>query len=366
MLILNNDEIESLLSIENCLPLLEKAYKEHAEGRAVNRPRTDLYLPSSSASTVYVFKSMEAGLLDSRVVALRLNSDVIRWEKRGERTIKEKIPLAPGGKWVGLILLFSTETGEPLSIFPDGVIQRLRVGASSGLAARHLAREDAATVGIFGSGWQAGGHLLAMCSVRKIEKVMVYSPTKARREGFAKEMERTVGVQVEPVGRPEDAASKADILVAATNAITRVVSAEWLRPGMHLTCVKDSELGEETIRAADRLVIHTRKHAPENYIAGLGDEKVEAHDPINFLRRGEGPPPLPPPVPFWLTAPELKDVVAGNVPGRESSNETTCFINNIGLGIQFAALGGAVYREAKSRGIGREIPTDWFLESVHP
>jgi ornithine cyclodeaminase/alanine dehydrogenase-like protein (mu-crystallin family) len=365
MLILNNDEIESLLSMDACLRILEKAYKELAEGRAVNRPRTDLYLPSPKATSVYVFKSMEAGLLDSRIVALRLNSDVIRWEERGGKTIKKKIPAAPGGKWVGLILLFSAETGEPLAIFPDGVIQRLRVGASSGLAARYLARQDASILGIFGAGWQAGGHVLAMCGVRKIKKVLVYSPTKANREAFAKEMEGKVKVQVDPVSRPEDVARNADFLVAATNAITKVIPAGWLRPGVHVTCVKDCELGEETIRRADRLVIHTRKHAPENYIAGLGDEKIEAHDPLDFLRIRDIPPEAPRP-PSWLTAPELKDVIAGKVPGRESPDEITCFVNNIGLGIQFAALGGAVYREADSKGIGRDIPTDWFLESVHP
>ncbi|MGH7773986.1 MAG: ornithine cyclodeaminase family protein [Candidatus Binatia bacterium] len=366
MLILNNDEIESLLSVELSLRHLEKAYKEWAEGKAINRPRTDLYLPSTAARGVYVFKSMEAGLLDPPVAALRLNSDIIRWEERGARTVKDKIPLAQGGKWVGLILLFSAETGEPLAIFPDGVIQRWRVGGTSALAASHLAREDASVLAIFGSGWQASAHVPMMCGVRRIKKVQVYSPTEANREAFAEEMEKKVRVHVEAVDRPEEAAAGADILVAATNAITRVISPEWVRPGMHFTCVKDCELGEETMRKADRLIIHRRKFAPENYIAGFGDEEVEMHDPLDFLKRGEGPPPSAPPAPFWVTAPELKDVIGGKVSGRTSADEITCFVNNIGLGLQFAALGGAVYAEARSKGIGREIPTDWFLESVHP
>ena len=367
MLILNNDEIESLLSVELSLRHLEKAYKEWAEGKAINRPRTDLYLPSTPASGVYVFKSMEAGLLDPPVAALRLNSDVIHWEEKEGRTIKEKIPKAPGGKWVGLILLFSAETGEPLAIFPDGVIQRTRVAGTSALAARYMAREDAQVLGIFGSGWQAGAHVPAMCAVRNIKKIKVYSPTQANREAFAEEMEKKVRVYVEAVDRPEEVAAGADILVAATNAITRVISPEWVRQGMHFTCVKDCELGEETIRKADRLAIHIRKFAPENYIAGLGDEKVEAHDPLEFLKkRVGGPPPSRPNAPFWVASPELKDLVAGKIPGRSSADEITCFINNIGIGLQFAALGGAIYAEAKTKGVGREIPTDWFLESVHP
>lgn len=363
---MNNDEIESLLSVELSLRHLEKAYKEWAEGRAINRPRTDLYLPSARATGVYVFKSMEAGLLDPPVAALRLNSDVIQWQDRGGRTIKDKIPNTPGGKWVGLILLFSAATGEPLAIFPDGVIQRVRVAGTSALAARHLARPDAKILGIFGSGWQAGAHLPAMCAVREIRQIKIYSPTKANRDTFAEEMEKKVRVHVEAVESPEEVAASTDILVAATNAITRVIEPEWIRPGMHFTCVKDCELGEETIRKADRLVIHSRKFAPENYIAGLGDEKVEAHDPLEFLKKSVERAPSRPKAPFWVASPELKDVIAAKVPGRRSGDEITCFINNIGIGLQFAALGAAVYSEAKAKGIGREIPTDWFLESVHP
>ncbi|MBI3939806.1 MAG: ornithine cyclodeaminase family protein [Acidobacteria bacterium] len=351
--------------MKTCLACLEKAYKELAERRAVNRPRTDLYIPSPESPDVYVFKSMEAGLLDSRMVALRLNSDIIRWREREGKTVKEKIPAARG-KWVGLILLFSTQNGEPLAIFPDGVVQRMRVAASSALAARYLARGGAQTLGILGSGWQAGAHVPAMCAVRKIAEVYVYSPTQANREDFAQQMERKLGVRTRPVARPEDAAYPADILVAATNSLSRVILPEWLKPGIHVTCVKDSELGETTIRKADRVIIHSRKFLPENYILGFGDEKIEAQDPINLLRSEDKSAPAAVKPPFWLAEPELKDLLTDKVSGRRSEEEVTCFINNVGLGIQFAALGSAVYKEATSKGIGREIPTDWFLESVHP
>lgn len=308
MLILNNEEIDSLFSVEIALRSLEKAYKEQAEGRAINRPRTDLYLP---------------------------------------------------GKREG------AETGEPLAIFPDGVVQRMRVAGTSALAAREMARQNASVLGIFGSGWQAGAHVPAFCAVRKFKQVKVYSPTRVNRESFTAEMTTKVGVPVIPVERPEEMAD-ADVLAAAANAITRVVHPDWVKPGIHITCVKDCELGNETIRKADRVVIHARKFAPENYIVGFGDEKIEAHDPIDFLKGERGSRDQVPKAPFWVTAPELKEVMGGKIPGRTAPEEITCFINNIGLGIQFAALGAAVYREARSRGVGREIPTDWFLESVHP
>ncbi len=366
MLILNNDEIEELLSMDTCLEVLNKAYQQLADGHAVNRPRTDLYLPFPETSGVYAFKSMEAGLFDPKVVALRLNSDVIRWEDRGDRVVKDKIPKAPGGKWVGLVLLFSAETGEPLAIFPDGVIQAYRVAASSAVAARYMAQEDVSCLGMLGSGWQARAHVEAFCKVRSFEKVLVFSPTQANRESFAEEMAAKVDVPVEPCADAAAVAGQSQVLVAATNAITRVIPPEWVRPGLHFTCVKPSELGDETVARADRVVLHTRKAAPENYIAGMGDERVVAHDPLEFLNAADKDAVERPKEPPWVDAPELKDVVSGRVAGRASPEESTCFINTIGLGLQFAAVGGAVYADARAKGVGREIPTEWFLESVHP
>jgi len=128
----------------------------------------------------------------------------------------------------------------------------------------------------------------------------------------------------------------------------------------------ECELGEETLHKFNRLVIHTRKWAPDNYITGFNDEKVEAHDPIDLLTEGGKASSIASKQPFWLGAPELKDVVAGKVPGRQTPAEITCFNNNIGLGIQFAALGKVIFDDAKAKGLGREVPTDWFLETVHP
>ncbi len=365
MLILSNEEIESLLTVDLTLASLRQAYVGQAQGTAVNRPRSDLYMPGVHEGSVYAFKTMEGGLVESKIVALRLNSDVIRWQERDNRVVKEKLPAAPGKKWVGLIQLFSAETGEPLAMFPDGVIQRMRVAATSALAANEMARPDASVMAIFGSGWQAGAHVPAFCSVRKLRKINAYSPTPANRTKFAREMENLAGVPVEPMASAAEAARDADILVAATNAITRVIEPEWMKPGVHATCVKDCELGEETIRRATRVVIHARNFAPENYIAGFGDEKIAAHDPVDFIR-GAKTSAESDTAPFWAGAPDLKEVMGGREPGRKSADEVTCFVNNIGLGIQFAAVGGAIYAAAKANGVGREVPTDWFLESVHP
>jgi alanine dehydrogenase len=367
MLILSNEDIDSFLTINACINALEGAYRSWEKGTAINRPRTDLVMPSATESGVYAFKSMEAGLYDPPIVAMRINSDIIRWNRQGSRVVKTKIPSAPGDKYVGLVMLFSTTTGEPLAIFPDGVVQRMRVASSSALAARYLAREDASTLALFGSGWQAGSHLPAMCAVRPIKRVNVFSPTRANREAFVKEVQPKVEAEVRAVETPEEAINDADIIAATTNSLTQVVSADWVKPGLHLTCVRVPELGDETIRRIDRLVIHARQHAPKNYIAGFGEEGIEAHDAIDVI--GKGPArahEVKVEHPFWLSAPDLKDLVTGKAQGRANALESTCFLNNIGIGLQFAAVGAAVLQQARANGAGREIPTDWFLESVHP
>ena len=367
MIILSNEEIESFLSIKTCIDALEKAYASWDKGTAINRPRTDLVMPSATEAGVYAFKSMEAGLYDPPIVAMRINSDIIRWNQQGNRTIKTKIPAAPGDKYVGLVMLFSTITGEPLAMFPDGVVQRMRVASSSALAARYLAREDSSTMALFGSGWQAGSHVPAMCAVRPLKRINVFSPTKVNREAFVKEMQAKVAAEVRAVNSPEEAIQGADIIAATTNSLSRVVSADWVTPGLHLTCVRVPELGEDTIRKVDRLVIHAHQHAPKNYVAGYGEEGIAAHDAIDIIKKGPAHAhEVDVEHPFWLSAPDLKDLVTGKAEGRANPQESTCFLNNIGIGLQFAAVGAALYSEAKARGIGRELPTDWFLESVHP
>lgn len=363
-LVLSNEEIAELLTMEDCLEALEAAYRDEAAGRAINRPRTDVYAASGVQDSYYVFKTME-GMVPARgVVALRLNSDVIRWTDREGKVRKDKLPLAAGNRWVGLVLVFSVRTGELLGIFPDGVVQKMRVGATNGLGAKYMARADCARVALYGSGWQAGAQLEALCRVRPIRSAAVYSPTRSHRETFAREMSERLGLEVTPADSAAAAARGADILGAATNSVTPVVEPEWLAPGAHVTCVKESELGGKVLARCDRIAVHSRRGAPLNYIMGRGEDPVAAHDPLEVLRGGTlreeaagGPA---------AGAAALEDLVAGKETGRGGPREVTCFINNIGLGIQFAALGAAVLEKARRAGVGRDLPGEWFSESVHP
>jgi ornithine cyclodeaminase/alanine dehydrogenase-like protein (mu-crystallin family) len=372
-LLLSNEEIESIVEMPACIDALERAYGELAARRAVNRPRSDVFGPHPAQNAYFLFKTFEGLLPSDGVVALRINSNIKTWTRHGERLQRDKLPLA-GGRWVGLVMLFSTETGEPLAIFPDGVVQRMRVGGTNALGSRYLAREDASVYGLLGSGWQAGAQLMGMAAIRPLREIRVFSRDADRRQAFASEFSSRLGIDVRAVDTARAAVEGADIVGTATNAIGPLVDSAWLSPGVHLTCVKRSELGDELLASCDRVVVHQRDEEPLNYLVGAGDRGFPAHDPVHLLemmKRGEPIPDEeierarlahPPSAPDVV---ELADLVSGRAPGRQSAQERTAFVNNTGLGLQFAAVGAAVYRRARELGVGRELPTEWFTEDVH-
>jgi alanine dehydrogenase len=355
-LILSNDDVEKLLTMRECIEVMEEAYIELAEGRGVSRTRSDCFTPTARPDALYSLKSMDGVVPKLGVGAVRINSDIITWPKRGNNMRREKVPAAPNNRYVGLVLLFSVESGEPLAILPDGVMQRMRVGAANGLGIKYLARRNAKTVGILGSGWQAGAQLMAACAVRDIETIRCFSPNPENCRAFAAAMSALLGTKVEPVDQPEAAIAGTDIVMCATNSIDHVFFERWIEPGMHLSSIKRPEIEVRAIQRAERVVIHCNDAAPihvaadgvviEETVAGRGWQLAQEID--------------------FKTLPTLPQLIVGRVEGRKSDADVTCFINNIGLGYQFAAAGSVVYRKAKESGLGHEVPTDWFTEDVHP
>jgi alanine dehydrogenase len=353
-LILSNADVEKLLTMPECIEALEESYVELIEGRGVNRTRSDCITPTSNPDAIYGLKSMDGVIPKFGIGAIRINSDIVTFPKKGNNVVREKVPAA-NGRYVGLVLLFSSENGEPLAILPDGVMQRMRVGAANGLGVKYLARSNAATVGILGCGWQAGAQLMAACAVRKITLVRCFSPTKERREAFAKEMSALLGVEVAAVDQPETAIAGADIAMCASNSLDPIFFERWIEPGMHLSSIKLPEIELSAIKRADRLVLHVHEQKPIHVttrdlaLAKEANEHGWSARGIDFDR-----------------LPTVPDLITGRAQGRQSDREVTCFLNNIGLGYQFAAAGAVVYRKAKESGLGHELPTEWFTEDVHP
>lgn len=356
-LILSNDDVERLLGMPACVSALEDGYRELAQGRAVTRTRSDTLAPIDGAEALYGLKSMDGVAPHLGVGAVRINSDVLTWPRVGNSMRREKIPAAPGGRWVGLVLLFSSVTGEPLAIMPDGVMQRIRVGACNGLGIKYLARSNARTIGILGSGWQAGTQLSAACVVRDIAEIRCFSPNRDNRERFAREMTEQLNVPVHAVDSPEAAVLESDIVMCASNTVDNIYFEKWLRPGQHISSIKRPEIESAALKRADRIVVHTHDSKPihmttrdlvipENEDEGKGWRNAAE---INFD-----------------ALPTLPQLIVGETPGRQSASEITCFLNNLGLGYQFAVAGAVVHRRALEEGVGQELPTDWFTQDVHP
>jgi ornithine cyclodeaminase/alanine dehydrogenase-like protein (mu-crystallin family) len=287
---------------------------------------------------------------------VRINSDIITWpvELGNERRVK--VPSAPGARYVGLVLLFSSDTGEPLAIFPDGVMQRMRVGATNGLGMKYLAREDARVVALLGSGWQAGAQAMAVCAVRRIELIRCFSPNAGNREAFAREWGPKLGVKVVATDTPEAALAGADIALCATNTIDNIFFERWLRPGLHLSSIKRPEIEVGALKRCDIVVLHSNDATPIHLFTKGVTIPEKSENKGWMLAEGIG----------FSTLPTLPQLVVGEAKGRTRQDQITCFLNNIGLGYQFAACGALAYRKARERGLGRDLPTDWFTETVHP
>jgi ornithine cyclodeaminase/alanine dehydrogenase-like protein (mu-crystallin family) len=355
-LILSNDDVEKLLTMPECIDVMEEAYVELAEGRGISRTRSDCITPTARPDAVYGLKTMDGVIPKLGIGAVRINSDILTFPKRGNNVRREKVPAAPNGRYCGLVLLFSTENGEPLAIFPDGVMQRMRVGAANGLGVKYLARADARRVGILGSGWQAGAQLMAVCAVRTVETIRCFSPNPANREAFAKQMSALLGVEVIPVAQTEDAVEGADIVMCATNTLDNVFFERWISPGIHLSSIKRPEIELKALKRADRVFLHSHDASP-NHVTTRDLALAEKGEQRSWSSVGDLD---------FKKLPTLPELITGKVEGRKSAQEVTCFMNNIGLGYQFAAAGAVVYRKAKLSGMGHELPTDWFTEDVHP
>src|ERR1051325_1190118 len=188
VLFITSEEAEQVMPMTACLAALEQSYRELADGLAVNRPRSDTYTPTSEKDVYYRYKTMEGAVPGLGVLAHRINSEKMRWPLvKGVRR-QDKFQRVYPNQYVGLVFLFSIETVELLAIIKEGYLQKMRVGGTSGLGIKYLARSDSSVIGLFGSGWQAGAQLMAACALRKIKRVKVYSPNADNRKRFSVEM----------------------------------------------------------------------------------------------------------------------------------------------------------------------------------
>ncbi len=358
-LILSNDDIEQLLTMDELVPALEEAYVELVEGRGGNRLRSDIITPTPLRDDgLYALKSMDGVIPKFEIGAVRINSDILTFPNSGEEMRRVKFPAAPGDRYVGLVLLFSTRTCEPLVICPDGVMQRMRVGATNAIASKYMAKKGASSAAILGSGWQAGAQLMGLDAVHELDDIRVYSPRRERRLAFAQEMSAMLGKTVRACDSGEAACKGADLVACATNAIMPVFFKQWLEPGMHLGAIRPAATEIEKPAWENIDVFALLDHDDDPTIITTHGVRVGE----DIVGTGQGMPHDD----FHASLASLPEIMTGRRKGRTDDRQITCFLNNLGLGYQFAAAGYVVNRKAREHGIGYELPTDWFTEDVHP
>jgi ornithine cyclodeaminase/alanine dehydrogenase-like protein (mu-crystallin family) len=365
-LLINNDEVHAVLTMADAMAALEQSYRDMFVSQAVCRPRIDIQIPIPDTRQTYQWGTMEGGSTRG-YFAIRMKSDVIVQEDRGGIPTEEKYCLRPG-RWCGLILLTSIETGEPLAILNDGVIQHMRVGADGGIGIKYMARQDAEVVGMIGSGGMARSHMDAIMEVRKIRKLQVFSPTRANRERFAQEMRVRFGIEAVACDAPEQVYRGADILAALTDATEPVTDGDLVEPGTHVVVIGGTGMPDaKTAAKVDRWLRFGNAPQPWGlpefgkgrsrltYAAMTEDVAKKYLSPEG--RRGRGATTSDRVI--WLA-----DLVAGRAMGRTADHEITYSERGNMQGAQFYPIAGRVYELAQAAGRGREIPTDWFLQDI--
>lgn len=320
---LNEKEVTELLTMADTLEAVESVFKLQATGDATNEPRRRVRAQDSTLMT-----------MSGAVSGFRTPSGV---EFKGLLGLKAYTVARGGARFY--VSLFDALTGELLAYIEADKLGQMRTGAASGVATKYLARENAKTVGIYGTGWQATSQLAAVCAVRQISEVKVYSRKQENRERFCQQMATELGIaNIHPVEQPE-AAADADIIITITNSREPVVLGEWLKPGTHINAaggnsVLRREVDDETLKRSAFIAVDS-----------LDQAKIESGEFVTAVEKG---------LLTWERVKELRHVVSGRMLGRENSEQVTLF-KSLGIAIEDVATAAVVYQKAKEQKAGKEI-----------
>ena len=374
MLLLNNDVVKRVLTMDQTIQVMEDAYMQLARGEAVSRPRVDVRIPTRDPSRTFNWGTMEGGSSTSGYFAFRLKSDILYQEEYlGVRT-DEKYCVRPG-LYCGLIILVDVHTAEPLAMIHDGYLQNMRVAGGDAIGVKYMARENAQVVGMLGSGGMARAHAEALCRVRNIRKIQVYSPTKEHREAYAQEMSERLEIEVTALDDPRKVFEGADIIAGCTDSTDPVIKGEWLEEGVHIAEVAGSERDGEATRRIDLSLLlgvqPTPIGMPELRFDRRGlygaDLTYQALPPAGVSQdlspRGKSEER------GWRRIPEervitLESLLAGGALGRTSPTQITHAERGNVQGVQFFSIAARVFELAREQGLGRELPTEWFLQDI--
>lgn len=314
-LFLTEQDVKQLLTMNVALDAVELGLSALSKGHAGNSPRSRLNIPKGSSSV------LGAVAPDMGVMGLKTYGVVEGYPTRM------------------YVLISSTDTGELLAVIEASTMGEIRTGAASGVATKYMARQDATSVGILGSGAYAPTQLEAVCCVRGIRTAKVFSRRLAPRQKFADDMSEKLGISVTAVDSAEACVRDSDIIITITSSPTPVLFGEWLEQGTHINAAgamrpERRELDDQAVRRCDILVADDVEQA-----------KGECGDLIFPIQDG---------IVSWEQVRNLSEIVDGSAPSRNKEGDITLFESQ-GMALEDIAAGIKVYQMAMEQGTGQEM-----------
>lgn len=315
-LLLTEADVRSLLTMELAFEAVEESFRRLADGSAFLQPRHRLNVPGKSYLHYMAAADSAAGYMGMKIYTT---------SRQGLRF---------------LIPLFDAASGDSLALIEADYLGQVRTGAASGVATKFLARRDASTIGMIGTGSQAKTQLEAIAAVCKIKEIRVYGRDQARRDHFSAEMSARLKTRVVAVDSAERAVRDAEIVVTATTSTRPVLEGKWLAAGAHINAIganfpQKRELDDEAVHRCDLIAVDSREQS-----------KMEAGDLIDTLPDDDS---------GWGRVLELSEIVARKAKGRISADQITLFKSS-GIASEDIAVAGRIYQMALNCRIGLQIP----------
>ncbi len=314
-LFLTEKDVKEVLTMPMALAAVESAHRDLALGQAVDTPRARSRLPQTALHI------LQGGLPAQGVLGYKAYTS----NRSGNRF---------------LVHLFDAASGALLAIIEADYLGMMRTGAASGVATRCLSREESRIAGVFGSGWQAEGHVRALCAVRPLELIKVYSRKADRLAAFCARLSEETGVAVVPAACAEEVVRGSDIVGTVTTSAKPLFDAEWLETGTHINGAGSNalirqELSEAVVRRCGVVCVDT-----------VATALAEAGDLLPLLEKGRL---------HGRNLVELGDILIGRQAGRASDDEISLFESQ-GLAVQDLAVALRVVEMARQTGLGLPLP----------
>jgi alanine dehydrogenase len=307
-LYLSESDVDSLMSPDEALDVIEACFRRLAAGSVENRPRYRLGLDAGSLA-VMAAADLELGYAGAKVYS-------------GFRA---------GARFA--VLLFRADLPELVAVIEADRLGQLRTGAASGVAARHLARAGATSLGVIGCGLQAATQVACIrAAVPSLERIVAYCRTEERLADFCDRFDALPG-------RSNSDPAGCDVVVTVTGSSDPVLRGEWLRAGALVCAVGANDLRR---RELDNVVL---ERATFVCCDSVEDARLESADLVEPVESG---------VLDWLEVHELQEVVSGELRGRQSDDDIVVFKSN-GLAAWDVAIAAEVVARARTHGVGREL-----------